>query len=107
MKDNINEAELIKSCDNPQRLDPQAGETIDHFTILQFLGDGAFGTVFKVKDARDGGIYALKIIKLWEIVKQDRKGGQRAAFVLAICASTLTFNAHLQHAPSTRTPGLV
>ena len=48
------------------------GDCIDgRWRVDSFLGEGTFGQVFRVKDTA-GKIYALKLLKLWEIVAAER-----------------------------------
>ncbi|MDR1895234.1 MAG: protein kinase [Prevotellaceae bacterium] len=49
-----------------QRCDFRSGDHIDQYHIEKALGEGAFGKVFKVTD-KQGQIYALKLLKLWEV----------------------------------------
>lgn len=50
------------------RLEIKAGDWIaDRYHVLDALGEGSYGDVFKVRDAEDNGIYALKLLRLWEI----------------------------------------
>ena len=49
------------------------GDTINkQYSVVKMLGAGSFGCVYRVKD-RSGQDYALKLLKLWEIVGDDRK----------------------------------
>jgi len=48
------------------------GDYIDgRWKVDSFLGEGTFGQVFRVQDA-DGELYALKLLKLWEIMASER-----------------------------------
>lgn len=50
-----------------ERCDFGIGQRIDNrYTVTKNLGEGAFGMVFKVSDS-SGHVYALKILKLWEV----------------------------------------
>jgi len=57
----------------PQRFYPEINSIIDNFQIQQILGEGTFGVVCKVQNLRNKQIYALKILKLWEIISEERK----------------------------------
>ncbi len=48
------------------------GDYIDgKWKVDSFLGEGTFGQVFRVK-GEDGNVYALKLLKLWEIMSSER-----------------------------------
>jgi serine/threonine protein kinase len=55
------------------RLEYKAGDWISHYRIETMLGEGTFGVVYKVYDATDGKVYALKILQLWAIPPMLRK----------------------------------
>jgi len=40
------------------------------FEVLKRLGEGAFANVFKVKRKADGGIYAVKKVKMPKLSKK-------------------------------------
>lgn len=42
--------------------DPEAGDEVGPYTLLQALGRGGAGTVFKARHRADGGIVALKVL---------------------------------------------
>lgn len=54
------------------RCDFRPGHRIDAYKIEKGLGEGAFGKVYRVK-ADNGEVYALKLLKLWEIPPDIRK----------------------------------
>lgn len=55
------------------RLDYKEHDFIDdRFLILSKIGEGSYGNVFKVRDVDDGGIYALKLLRLWEVSGDTR-----------------------------------
>jgi tetratricopeptide (TPR) repeat protein len=39
------------------------GQRIGHFTVLELTGEGGFGQVYRVRDARNDGLYALKLMR--------------------------------------------
>jgi serine/threonine protein kinase len=45
--------------------------TLADFEILNLIGKGGFGKVWKVRFKRDGELYALKVLSKSEIIKQD------------------------------------
>lgn len=49
------------------RLDIESGDTIDgKYFVVERIGSGSYGDVFKVKDALDND-FALKMLRLWEV----------------------------------------
>ena len=55
-----------------ERCDFGRGDTIDHrYTVEKVLGEGTFGKVYKVR-ARNNQVYALKMLKLWEVLSSER-----------------------------------
>ncbi len=49
------------------RLDIKTGDLVDgRYTVVDRIGSGSYGDVFKVKDVR-GNDYALKLLRLWEV----------------------------------------
>lgn len=49
------------------------GDTInERFRVEKSLGEGTYGCVYRVRDA-NGNVYALKLLKLWEIPADDRE----------------------------------
>lgn len=55
----------------PERCDFCSGETFDgDYCIESRLGEGTFGSVYKVKD-RQGTNYAVKLLKLWAVSPED------------------------------------
>ncbi len=57
---------IASRCDFPP------GAIIDgRYRVEKTLGAGAFGKVFKVSDG--GRVYALKLLKLWEVDPEIRK----------------------------------
>jgi serine/threonine protein kinase len=57
-----------------ERCDFRGGDKVDNrYFVEKALGEGAFGKVYKVKDEHTGNIYALKLLKLWEIPPDIRE----------------------------------
>ena len=49
------------------------GDLIDNrWKVKSLLGEGTFGQVFKVNELNSGRVYALKLLKLWEIQATER-----------------------------------
>lgn len=46
-------------------------KTISDYDVLEILGQGAFGTVHKVRDKSDGGIFAMKAISKFNLNEQS------------------------------------
>lgn len=56
-----------------QRCNFTVGDTIDdRLQVSKVLGEGSFGKVYAVKDC-NGSIYALKLLKLWEVPSEIRE----------------------------------
>lgn len=51
----------------PERVEITPGLPIEGFTVQKRLGEGGFGSVFLVKEQSSGKLFALKILRLWEI----------------------------------------
>lgn len=59
----------------PFACNPGKGDSIDLYRIEKKLGEGAFGSVFKVIDQRTGEVKALKLLNLFKIpYEEERKG---------------------------------
>jgi len=56
----------------PHRFVPEIGEQIDNFKILQKLGEGSFGSVYKVSE-KGGRIYALKLLNLYAVPGEEER----------------------------------
>jgi serine/threonine protein kinase len=50
----------------PMRVSPQIGESIGAYKIISLLGEGTFGSVYKVSDY-NGRIFALKLLRLFDL----------------------------------------
>jgi serine/threonine-protein kinase len=62
----------------------RAGEQINHYTLLEPLGEGGQGSVWKIVDPRDGGVVrALKLISLAETGPSGFDRARREARILA------------------------
>lgn len=65
-------------------MDLRAGQRIDHYTLLEPLGEGGQGSVWKVLDPRDGGVVrALKLVSLAETGPAAFERARREARILA------------------------
>lgn len=71
---------MITSYEIPQRFDPTYGEKINDYAIERKLGEGTFGTVYKVKNVLNGQYYALKVLKLWTIAHDKDRENLRQRF---------------------------
>lgn len=57
--------------------------SMNDFQIINRLGEGAFGQVFKVKRKQDGEIYALKKIKTMTMKEKDKINALNEIRILA------------------------
>ncbi len=59
------------------RCDFADGQTVcGRYTVVKTLGEGAFGKVYKVQTP-DGGTYALKLLRLWDVPPDIRESLSR------------------------------
>ncbi|WP_409768793.1 protein kinase domain-containing protein [Thermaurantimonas sp.] len=62
----------------PEKVFIYEGDLIDRYQVEKFLGEGTFGIVVKAQDTHSGTSIALKIMKFWELMPEERKTfGQR------------------------------
>jgi len=62
----------------------QPGQQIDHYTLIELLGEGGQGAVWKVLDPRGGGtVRALKLVSLADAGLEGFERAQREARILA------------------------
>ena len=57
----------------PQRCVLNTGDFVNQYVINKKIGGGTFGDVYKVTDTSSNVICALKLLKLWEVVAQERE----------------------------------
>lgn len=55
---------------------PERGDTVGHYRVLEFLGEGGMGTVFRVEHIALGRTYALKILR-GRVVERDPTAAQK------------------------------
>jgi serine/threonine protein kinase len=55
---------------------PEPGDVVGHYKVIEFLGEGGMGTVFKVEHAALGRAYALKVLRS-KVVERDPTAGQK------------------------------
>ncbi len=71
-------------CRYNRGMELHAGDRVDHYTLLEPLGEGGQGTVWKVVDPRDGGVVrALKLVSLAETGPGGFDRARREARILA------------------------
>ncbi|CAD8110112.1 unnamed protein product [Paramecium sonneborni] len=58
------------------------GSNLSHFTILNELGKGSYGVVYKVKSSQDGNIYVLKKINLTHLKSKHQAEALKEAQLL-------------------------
>lgn len=57
-----------------ERCDFRQGDAIsERFVVEKALGEGTFGVVYRVREAGSGRVYALKLLKLWEVFSTERE----------------------------------
>lgn len=74
--------------ETPHRYFPQNGDRIDEYIVLDKLGEGTFGIVWKVRSPGNE-IKALKLIKLWEIPSVEERKALIGRFVREFEIATL------------------
>lgn len=57
----------------PERYVPNTGDTIGKYKVLSKLGEGSFGNVYKVQSLSNQKVYALKLLKVWEITYEEER----------------------------------
>jgi serine/threonine protein kinase len=55
---------------------PNAGDIIGHYKVVEFLGEGGMGTVFRVEHATLGRPYALKVLRS-KVVERDPAAAEK------------------------------
>jgi serine/threonine protein kinase len=73
-------ANLFGRYETPRRFVATKGVRVDGHEVLDVLGEGTFGTVYKVRD-QQGDIRAMKVIKLWEIAFEKERRAIISRFV--------------------------
>ena len=73
-------AELFGRYETPRRFVAAVGDRVDGYEVLTLLGEGTFGTVYKVREP-NGAIRAMKVIKLWEIAFEKERRAIISRFV--------------------------
>ena len=63
---------LVQENEIPERVVPSSGEMIDQYQVGKLLGEGSFGSVYKVISTTTKNVHALKLLKLWEVLKDER-----------------------------------
>jgi serine/threonine-protein kinase len=65
-------------------VDLQPGQEIDHYTLIELLGEGGQGAVWKVRDPRGGGVIrALKLVSLADAGPDGFERARREGRILA------------------------
>src|SRR5690349_18258385 len=71
------------------------GDRVNHYTLLEPLGEGGQGAVWKVVDPRDGGVVrALKLVALAETGPAGFERARREARILAAARHPALVSCH-------------
>src|SRR5271167_4504638 len=84
-------AELFGRYETPRRFIATIGDRVDGYEVLALLGEGTFGTVYKVREP-NGAIRAMKVIKLWEIAFEKERRAIISRFVREFEIASTTSN---------------
>jgi tRNA A-37 threonylcarbamoyl transferase component Bud32 len=85
-------AELFGRYETPRRFVATIGEKVDGYEVLALLGEGTFGTVYKVREPDGKAIRAMKVIKLWEIAFEKERRAIISRFVREFEIASTTSN---------------
>ena len=58
-------------------------DTINNFTIIKKLGDGAYSSVYKVRRIDDNDMYALKKVKMLSLSEKEKENALNEVRILA------------------------
>jgi serine/threonine protein kinase len=72
---------MAVDIETPLRVDPTEGDRIGPYTVLQKLGEGSFGAVYKVRQA-DGSVVALKLLRLYDLYPSSERANVSKRFEL-------------------------
>jgi NIMA (never in mitosis gene a)-related kinase len=61
---------------------------MNDFQVLSKLGEGAYSVVYKVKRMTDGGLYALKKVKLGSLSEKEKQNALNEVRILASVKSS-------------------
>jgi serine/threonine-protein kinase len=76
-------------------MDLRAGQQVDHYTLIEPLGEGGQGSVWKVLDPREGGVVrALKLVSLAETGPIGFDRARREARILATASHPALVTCH-------------
>ncbi|CAD8105265.1 unnamed protein product [Paramecium sonneborni] len=78
----IDQKEIQQLHDLDSRQYQLIGSNLSHFTILNELGKGSYGVVYKVKSTQDGNIYVLKKINLTHLKPKHQAEALKEAQLL-------------------------
>ena len=70
----FNRNDMMNKTVIPKRIDYSDGQVVlSKYKIIKALGDGAFGQVYKVSDLQTNQVYALKLLRLWDVPSEIRQ----------------------------------
>ncbi len=57
--------------------------SLNDFQILERLGEGAYSSVYRVKRLADGGVYALKKVRMLDLSDKEKENALNEVRILA------------------------
>lgn len=80
IKKDIEDKEHLIFINSDANQNQKIGDKMEDFEILMLLGEGAFGKVFKVRSKLNNNIYAMKIVDLQKVEKEQGAHSKELAY---------------------------